>query len=146
MCFQCISILAELYRFYTEFLEITHGASYIRSLLEDSVVWREPCTNTGIKDPLELEQDLSYSPDFDNSDDVTNTDHLHLGFTDTEDVKCFPENTEDYIHEAGLVSITTEDEDPKIAKFIRNAKTKSGLSIARITRSMTVQVKEGTQE
>jgi hypothetical protein len=39
MCYECISILAELFRFYTEFMEMTKETSFIQSLLEESVLW-----------------------------------------------------------------------------------------------------------
>jgi len=52
MCFQCISFLAELYRFYVEFLELTKFDSIFQKLLSKSLVWNFPELSSGL-----LEQD-----------------------------------------------------------------------------------------
>jgi hypothetical protein len=53
MCYECISILAELYRFYTEFMEMTKEASYMQSILEDSSLW----TSKSLSQSHDVEQE-----------------------------------------------------------------------------------------
>jgi len=93
ICIPCISVLAELFRYYTEFLEMTQGDSYIRSLIEDSVVWQQSqpssSSTTALRDPATMDFDLDS-----NFDAHGNINHSEV----TEDVKCVPEEYEPQPH------------------------------------------------
>lgn len=141
MCYECISILAELFRFYTEFMEMTKEASFIQSLLEESSIWSSKSLAENAESDTE-EMKLFESAKNDDDDDESESEELESDPLQLEDSETADLDLDTDLMDVDIGLVKEEpgnDEEPD-DREAEDVVTKEGLPISRITRSITQEV------